>query len=65
MGSLVVIGPEPLCGQFLGLGNRLKVMQVQPFVSGCSIEALDVSILGWLTRLDIKQRNLPLVSPIY
>lgn len=43
--------------------QRVKAVQIQPFVSCRSIEPLNVGVLSGLTRLDIEQSDPTLIGP--
>ena len=47
------------------MGNAFELVQAQPFMPCSPIEALDVGILSGLTGLNVDQRNLVSIGPVY
>ena len=61
--AVIVVSPEPLCGEVLCLLDSLDDVLVQSFVPHRAVIALDVSVLLRLTRLDVLQADILFVRP--
>lgn len=55
MRAHVIVSAKRLCRQVLSALNRLKQMQIEPFISCGSIESLNVGVLRWLAKLLVQQ----------
>jgi hypothetical protein len=51
--ATVVVSPEPLCGEVLGLLNAVDDVIIPPFMPDGAVVALDVGVLLGLTGLDV------------
>ena len=62
---LIVINPLPLRGKFLQFIQRLKQVMPQPVISHCAVEPFDIGILLRIAWLDVTQRDVMLLRPVF
>ena len=65
IGPLMVINPLPLRGKFLQFTQRLKQVMPQPVISHCAVEPFDIGILLRIAWLDVTQRDVMLLRPVF
>lgn len=65
IGPLIVVLQQPLGRQILFMSDVIKIVQIQPLLSRCPVETPDISILSWLSRLDIVYREELAIYPVY
>jgi hypothetical protein len=56
MGPFLIVDAQPLARQRLQLGDRLEEMGVEDLCAVGAVEALDIRVLVWLSRLDVVSR---------
>ena len=53
VGAFFVVGDHPVMNDVADLGEGVKEVGIENFPTEGSIEAFDISILGWLAGLDV------------
>ena len=59
----MIVVPHPLGSEVSDFIEVLPVILAQPFVAHGSVKALNISVLLWLTRLDVLEGNTGLFCP--
>ncbi len=58
---IIVVSPEPLCGEVLCLLDAFNDVLVQPFVANSAVIALEISAL---LRLNVLKDDIAVLSPL-
>jgi hypothetical protein len=61
--AVIVVGPPPPDGEVLTLSNAGPIILGQPLVTNRPVEPLDLSILPWLSSLNVFKRGATFLSP--
>jgi len=61
--AIVVVCPEPLCGEVLCLLDSFNDVLVEPLVPDRAVVAFDVGVLLRLAGLDMLQEDVPFAGP--
>jgi hypothetical protein len=56
--AVVIVGPHPLRGEVLNLFNTGPVILGQPFVTNGPVEPFNISVLLWITRLNVFKSDM-------